>query len=157
MDELRLRRASIDGELFKSSICIQRQNLTFLNLKNSQYDTWFIVQIWQDWLRQSFCEHEISKQAVGTTYRVIAKGSDAYLGHYIVYSKLLAYEGKSIGSWDLKTVQEDLKIMKDFAQEKVKPLVVNNSMLDVEECGIRHLTCTNIEHHELPWINRTNA
>lgn len=153
VEEFRALQNCINTELSRSSICIDDTLLTFHNLEKSNFDTWFVVQLWQDWFRESMCKHDNPRYVLGTPYRLMAKCGDAYLDAYNVYQSLQAYKGKSFGSWNLKRVQQDLEIMKKFAQQKVKDLVVNRSMIDVDESGIQHLTCTKIENHELPWVN----
>lgn len=157
VNELRVLKASIDGQLFSSSIAIEGQNLTFHSLEKSNFDTWFVVQLWRDWFCHSLSKHAKADSGAGATYRLMRKGGNAYLDHLAVYSSLVEYRGKSFGSWNLKTVETDLKIMKDYAKERVKDLVVNHSMLDVEEAGIQYLTCTKVENDELPWIKKFDA
>ena len=154
---LRILKASIDGELFKSLIAIDGKDLIFSTLEESHFDTWFIVQLWRDWFCHSLSTHADSKHESGSTYRLMARGSNAYLDNMEVYSSLADYKGKSFGSWDLRQVDEDLKIMKVFAQKTVKDLVVNHSMLDIEEAGIQHLTCIKVENDELPWIKKESG
>jgi hypothetical protein len=158
VDKLRTLKASIDEELFASSIAIKGKSLTFTeNFGKPGFRTWFVVQIWQDWLRQSMWKHTAAKNGVGSTYRLLARGGNAYLDHRDVYDKLIADKCNGDSSWDKEDVEVDLNIMKDFAQKKVKNLVINNSMLDVEESGIQHLTCTYIRNDELPWVNNNGA
>ena len=152
VDQLRILRATIDEELFASSISFQGKSLTFIeNFEKPGFGTWFVVQIWQDWLRQSTWGHTAANYGVGTTYRLLAKGGSAYLDHREVYDRLIADKCNDDNCWDIEDVENDLNIMKDFAQKTVKDLVVNNSMFDVEEAGIQHLTCTYIRNDELPW------
>ena len=42
-------------------------------------------------------------------------------------------------------IAEDLNIMKEYAMKQVNPLVVNYSMLDLDEMGIKYLTNTKVE------------
>jgi hypothetical protein len=153
-DELKILKASINEELFNSSICIDGRRLSSLDLRNADFDTWFIVQLWQDWFRESLSNQSASEHGVGTTYRLMAQGGNAYLDACTVYSKLRAYKNKSLGTWNLRKVGEDLKIMTEFAQKAVKSLVINNSFLAVEEFNIQHLTCTKIENEDLPWFKK---
>lgn len=81
----------------------------------------------------------------------MARGGDAYLAPTRVYEKLLKFKGDDFALLNLKQLEEDLDIMKGFAKIKAKDLAANYSMLDVEEAGIEHLTCTKIENDELPW------
>lgn len=156
VDNLNVLKASVDTDLFTSSIAINNQNLTFATLANSDFENWFIAQLWRDWFCDSLLK-DATKHEVASTYRLIAKGGNAYLDRLTVYDCLIRYKGKVLGSWDLNIVNEDLKIMKDYAQKIVKDLVVNNSMLNVEEAGINHLTCTKVENDELPWIEKDGA
>lgn len=154
VDGLRILKASIDGELFKSLITIDGKDLIFSTLEEAHFDTWFIVQLWRDWFCHSLSKHTDCKHEGGSIYRLMARGNNAYLDHMEVYSSLVEYKGRSFGGWDLRQVDEDLKIMKVFAQKTVKDLVVNHSMLDIEEAGIQHLTCIKVENDELPWIRK---
>lgn len=151
VDELRALKASIDRDLFTSSICISGESLTFPTLPKANFDTWFIVQLWQDWFRHSITKHFNAKHTIGALYRLMARGGDGYLDYKSVLESLASYKGKSFGSWNLELVEADLRIMKDFAQKRVKELVVNNSMLDVEEEVILHLTCIMVQLKEMPW------
>jgi hypothetical protein len=72
-----------------------------------------------------------------------------------VYKKLREFKmlnSKDVAEWNFKDVDEDLAIMKAFAKMTVSDLIFNNSMLDIEEAEIEHLTCTKVENDDLPWV-----
>ena len=152
--ELKNLRTSIDAELFLSSIKINEQSLTFSGtFEKSGFRAWLVVQVWHDWFRNRIAV----EQDLGTTYRLLAQGDHAYLNSRSVCNILNQDKGQGASDWDLEDLEdlaEDLHIMKEFARQKVQALVVNNSILDVEESGIQHLTCTKIEHTDLPWLRK---
>jgi hypothetical protein len=88
-------------------------------------------------------------------YRLMAKGGDAYLSLETVCNHIKAFrELNRMITADRQEIEEDLKLMKEFAQNEVRLLCINNSVLAVEEVGIEHLTCTRVENNEIPWLKR---
>jgi hypothetical protein len=82
--------------------------------------------------------------------------SEAYLPSAKVYQNLMTYKGvDTFAVRDLRELEDDMGLMKGFAKTMVKQLVVNNSMLDIEQAGIEHLTCTKIDDADLPWIKKS--
>jgi hypothetical protein len=55
---------------------------------------------------------------------------------------------------DKQEVEEDLKLMKDFAKHQVHLLCVSRSMLSVDEADMGYFTCTKVENDELPWAKK---
>jgi hypothetical protein len=58
---------------------------------------------------------------------------------------------------DKAVIEEDLKMIKTFAQTHVQELCVNNSMLSVEEAGIEHLTCAKVDDIDISWIKQGDS
>lgn len=159
VEELRALKTSVDHKLlFNNSITIDDKALSIAELEKSNFDTWFIVQLWRDWYCTSVGKNDpLTLDGAGVTYRLIAKGGGAYLDTLTVYLKMIEFKSKDFGSWNPRGVEEDMTIMKGYAQETVKALVVNQSTLDIEESGIKYLTCIKVENDELPWIKKDGA
>lgn len=153
--ELSSLKVRINQKLFESNINIDGHGLTLFNLDNSSYGSWLIVQIWRDWFCHALTSISKKKQKVGKVYQLMGKANDVYLPPTKVFEALLDLKGKDFAVSNLKDLVEDMGMMKDYAKAKVKPLIANYSMLDVEEAGIEHLTCTKIENDELPWVKPT--
>ncbi|CZR66143.1 uncharacterized protein PAC_16044 [Phialocephala subalpina] len=148
----------IDRRLFLSSIRVNGKE-AFLDKNNqSTLSTWFVVQVWRDWHMRSISEaiHRggNEKNGIATIYRAMARAGDAYLPLSYVVGLWEAFFHKEGSSYQATTkeIAEDLKLMKDFAQQAVQPLCVNVSMLNVEEANTGYFTCSKVENHELPWL-----
>ena len=160
LENLQTLKTKIDKTLFMSSIRVGGQELRLSEHDLSTFDTWFMVQLWRDWFCHSLARAKASRDrdngrcTDGTMYRAMFKGGDVYLPIGSVFTILSAFRGRDFAKWNLQEVEEDLRLMKEFAQREVKPLCVNNSMLAVEEEGIEYFTCTKVENDELPWLKQ---
>jgi hypothetical protein len=155
LDDIRTLKGGIDKSLFMSSIRVEGQAVTLNIDDKSTFDTWFVVQLWRDWFTHQNA-HVISgeKYSGARMYRAMLKGGDEYLPLPSVIEKLKAFRQKDLEKLNKQEVEEDLKLMKDFARNQVKDLCMNNSMLSVDEAGIRYFTCTKVENDELPWAKK---
>ncbi|KAE8451176.1 hypothetical protein EG329_004340 [Mollisiaceae sp. DMI_Dod_QoI] len=158
IDELRTLKHSIDRTLFLSSIVVDGKEVYLDRDNESTRNTWFVVQVWRDWYTRSISEAIHGKDpkdcALAKMHRTIARGGDAYLPFTFVLEVLEAFRclKQSTGEVDVQEIEDDLKTLKEFAQQTVKPLCVNNSMLDVDAAGIDYFTCTQVENHEMPQL-----
>lgn len=119
----------------------QIQTSQFVNISNFDSD-WFSHHI----------RATPEKHKIGTMYRLMAKGRDAYLPSTKVFEQSVKFGGIGSALRDPKEVEDDMGIMKGFAKTMVKQLLINHSMLDVEQEGIEYLTCSKVERAELPWV-----
>jgi hypothetical protein len=144
------QRMDANERLFASSIVIDTNTVTFSSFDTAIFSTWLVVQIWRDWFCHQMARVHLNPQQTGTLYRTLAKSGDAYLSTVAVNAVIekIRHPVKV----ELDEIREDLGLLKKFAQEVVKELCENNSMLDVQEAGINYLTCTRIMDEELPWF-----
>jgi hypothetical protein len=163
LDNLQTLKTNIDRTLFTSSIRICGQEIRLSENDMATFDTWFMVQLWRDWFCRSLVEAKAARDrgngrcADGNMYRAMWKGGDAYLPIATVQTTLSAFRGDGFAIWNQRDVEEDLRIMKEFARKQVEPLCANNSMLVVEEEGIEYFTCTKVETDELPWLKQDDS
>jgi hypothetical protein len=114
---------------------------------HSQFDTWFVVQLFRDTLARRFHALEMSKERTllrGNVYRQIAKGGDAYM-------PLGATRGlvARVMPSALQGLEEDLGLLKGCAKGIVADVVRNETGVDGEEMG--WLTCVKIDGGDVPW------
>lgn len=156
LDYLESLQRDVDRKLTMSSIKINGEEAQLDPENKRTYNTWLVLQLWKNWFTRSISKDESSNPSVcgsGTVYRLISKGGDAYLPSETIVAQIKALRDLNrMVKGDKQEIEEDLKLMKDFAQKEVRLLCVNNSMLSVEEADIEHLTCTKVENDELPWV-----
>jgi hypothetical protein len=138
----------------------------------SNFDSWFVVQLWRDWIRTklSWCENlnlsgPSRPEKYGILYKTLYHGGDGYLPFNEVQSRLYEFTicGKypevpgsktkvqlSYLQWD--NLGRDLQTLKGFARKTVEPICRNSSLLDPSDAGIDHLTCAVVDVEELPWV-----
>ncbi|KAG4434128.1 hypothetical protein IFR05_010379 [Cadophora sp. M221] len=127
-------------------------------INKDSFDTWFVEQYWRDWFAKSMAKANKSsddgkKCARGKVYREIYKSGETYLPTILVLDAVEACRSKDFSTKSKRQgIEQDLKTLKDFAQNEVQALCANHSMLSVEDVGIDYLTCIKVEHNELPWV-----
>jgi hypothetical protein len=129
---------------------VNSKTVTFSFVDTSIFATWLVVQIWRDWFCREMAGVHLNPIKTGALYRTLARSGDAYLAPATV--KAVIEKIRDPIKVDIEDLMEDLTLLKKFAQEAVKESCVNNSMVDVQEAGIEHLTCTRILDEELPWF-----
>jgi hypothetical protein len=155
LDDIRTLKGGIDKSLFMSSIRVEGQAVTLNVDDKSTFDTWFVVQLWRDWFtHQNTQVINGEKYSGARMYRAMLKGGDEYLPLPSVVEKLKAFRRKDLDKLDKQEVEEDLKLMKDFAKHQVHLLCVSRSMLSVDEADMGYFTCTKVENDELPWAKK---
>jgi hypothetical protein len=156
LDYLEGLQRDVDRKLTMSSIKINGEEAQLDHENKRTYNTWLVLQLWKSWFTRSISKGGSPNSSVcssGTVYRLISKGGDVYLPSETIVTQIKALRDLNrVVKGDKQEIEEDLKLMKDFAQKEVRLLCVNNSMLSVEEAGIEHLTCTMVENDELPWV-----
>jgi len=157
--ELQFMRWKINDSLFMSTLLVDGKEVRLNKNNKSVLNTWVTVQLWRDWFCRSLNRPKASqhfKNIDARMYRTMAKGGDAYLSLKEVQTWLEEYKVGTLdyAQWDSLELEEDLRIMKTYAQKEVQALIVNQSMLGVEEEGIEYLTCTKVENDELPWVKK---
>lgn len=144
-------RRGVDQELLTNSLSTEGGEPVSLS---ASPESWMVAQVFRDWLATKMHDARGTDMAHhGTVYRLMMKGGDVYLPLEVVSQALNGIRGKGWGSW--VKVAEDLKALKDFATEAVKPLVRNCLMLDVEAAGIQYLTCVDVGVEDFPWLRGT--
>lgn len=149
LDQLRM---DVNERLFSSSIVVDSKTVTFSFVDTTISSTWLVVQIWRDWFCRQMASVHFSPDKAGQLYRILAKAGDAYLTAAEVRAIIEKIREPVKTNFD--ELREDLDLLKKFAQEAVKVLCENNSMVDVQEAGIGYLTCTRILDEELPWFGK---
>jgi hypothetical protein len=156
-DDLKRLIADVERTLFMISIDVEGEEALLAPTDKKRIITWHVVQLWKQWFTCSVSQDEAPKptgRADGTKYRTIAKGGDAYLPLETVMSHIKAFrEPTHLTEVDKQDIEEDLMLLKSFAQKQVQVLCVNNSMLSVENTGIEHLTCASIDDVDISWVN----
>jgi hypothetical protein len=159
--ELKTLQDGVDRIFLTSAIKIGGEEIPLDPTDKKTINTWLVIQLWRDWFTRSITKTGLptpTKCMDGTIYRLIAKGGDAYLPLETVFNTIKALrEPNRMLKVDKQEIEEDLKLMKDFAQKEVRLLYVNNSMLAVDEAGIEHLTCTRVENDEIPWLQKDST
>jgi hypothetical protein len=144
------QRMDVNERLFASSIVVNSKTVTFSYVDTAISSTWLVVQIWRDWFCQQMAEVHLQPHKTGQLYRTLVKSGDAYLPTAAVKAAVEKIREPIKAEPD--ELSEDLELLKKFAQEAVKELCENNSMVDLQEAGIGYLTCTRIMDEELPWF-----
>lgn len=143
-------RMDVNERLFSSSIVIDSKTVTFSFVDMTTFSTWLVVQILRDWFCRQMAVAHLNPHKTGQLYRTLAKSGDAYLSTATV--KAVIEKIRDPVKVEPDELKEDLELLKKFAQEAVKELCENNSMVDIQEAGIDYLTCTRIMDEELPWF-----
>jgi hypothetical protein len=159
VDELQSLRAKVNESLFMSTLKVEGKEVALGRANKEVLDTWCTVQLWRDWFCRALNRTKASRPTKiidAAMYRTIAKGGDVYLPLAGVKDWREEYDVMRLdcAKWKSEDLEEDLAIMKRYAQEQVKPLLENRSMLSVEEEGIEYFTCTKVDNDELPWVKK---
>jgi hypothetical protein len=156
VDELKLLMADTERTLFMTSINLKGEEGLLAPTDKRTINTWYVVQLWKHWSSQALTKDKVpkrTKRSDSTKYRLIAKGGDAYLPLELVINQIKAFrEPIRLTEADEQGIEEDLKMIKAFAQKQVGKLCANKSMLSAEEAGIEHLTCLGIGNDDIPWL-----
>jgi hypothetical protein len=158
VDKLKGLMADVERTFFMSSINIEGEGGSLAPTGRGSINTWYVAQLWKEWFSRSVAKDEVSKRtrrSDGMKYRWIAKGGDAYLPLETVINHIKAFrEPTRLTKADKQGIEEDLKMIKTYAQKYVGLLCFNKSMLSVEEAGIEHLTCVSVDNDEIPWTTK---
>jgi hypothetical protein len=143
---------NVNSTLLRSTIVIAPEDTPVSLEHKNTFETWIVVQIWRDWLssRLRTINGNPSAEEVGRLYLLLNCPSDTYLTVEYVRALLEYVKGDGFGAFD--NLAEDLEILKSFARNIVRDICINNSDLNVEEEGIKYLTCTNVSNDEIPWL-----
>ena len=167
VDELQSVRAKVNEALFMSTLSVAGKEVALGVDNKDVLDTWCTVQLWRDWFCRALNQAKASHPTTTTTffdfdaamYRTMAKGGDAYLPLANVkhWREEYGVTRLDCAKWTAEDLEEDLAIMKRYAQGVVQPLLENRSMLSVEEDGIGYFTCTKVGNDELPWAKKASS
>ncbi|KAM3077330.1 hypothetical protein ACMFMG_006679 [Clarireedia jacksonii] len=163
--EFKSAKDNVKTDLFTSCLAKGNSRITISTIDPGNLDTWIVVQMWHDWFCGALRECNTARQKQGKViegnmYRLIARGGDSYLKIEDVLRVLCRYKAQpgssEWGNWERKEVEEDLKMMKEYAAKAVKDLVANRAMIHVMggegEGLVEHLTCVTVGEDELPWV-----
>lgn len=169
--ELKALKAAAAESLLKSQLKVGDVDLTIHTVTKATLGPWFVEQQWRHWFTGALAE--ANRTAPGTNaefednrrcehagvYRLLRKGGDTYLSLAEVLDRLEALkgDGEEFSTAQRHEVERVLKALKEYAQEQVGALCVNNSMLKVEELGINYFTCIDVKDDEMPWIKPDGA
>lgn len=158
VDNLKRLIGDVERTLFMISINVEGEEALLAPTNKKTINTWCVEQLWKQWFTRSVSQDEAPKstgRADGAKYRAIAKGDDVYLPLETVMNHIKAFrEPTRLTEVDKKGIEEDLKMIKAFAQKQVQLLCVNKSMLSIEETGIKHLTCASVDDFDISWVNQ---
>ena len=129
---------------------------------SSEFDTWFVIQIFRDTLSSILRSNDASKALTlkrGGFFRKISRGGSAYMAFEDVRQVLLRVMPSAV-----ETLREDLNDLKDAAKKEVEELARNESSLDWDEVArtevvtrevkrvkAEWLTCAKVEEKDVPW------
>ncbi|KAF1915529.1 hypothetical protein BDU57DRAFT_451230 [Ampelomyces quisqualis] len=116
---------------------------------HSEFDTWFVVQIFRDTLARSFNALDDNRRPSlrrGSLFRKIGRGGSAWL-RIEEASKLM----RKIMPSALGSLEEDLEALKDYASGVVEKVARNRSLVDVEKEEVGWLTCVEIGKGDVLW------
>ncbi|KAF7948429.1 uncharacterized protein EAE97_003840 [Botrytis byssoidea] len=161
-DDLQDMRFKINDALFQSCLVKEKVRVSINNFDKSTFDMWIIVQIWHDWFSQQLRQCKMvrryeNRSVEKNMYRLIAQGGEAYLGIDNVMAMIEPFraglETREWGHWKKDQVELQLNMLKKYASDNVKGLLVNQLMGDTggNAGEIEYLTCTNVHEDELPW------
>lgn len=156
INDLYHRKSVIDKELFTNNIFVNEVEKSLFTKEGSTLVNWVAVAAWREWLAEALSAANITRNLGNgidaTMYRLIGKGGDAYLSVSDLQSRFARLTDLKVSQGDgLIQLENALGILKMNAQEIVKQLSGNISMLQPEEEGFCHFTCTNVSNEELPW------
>ncbi|KAJ4379195.1 hypothetical protein N0V86_005239 [Didymella sp. IMI 355093] len=114
----------------------------------SQFDTWFVIQLFRDTIASVLREHDKFKPSLrrGYLFRKIKQEGSAYMVYEDVRRML-----RSVMPSAVEELDENLNILKTHASEIVEDLARNELSLDVEENKVGWLTCVKIGQKDIPW------
>jgi hypothetical protein len=145
-----LEQMCTDAERDLLLLTIQIGNTPVEPSDHSQFDTWFVVQMFRDTLARTFhgldCDSNRSLKR-GTLYRRIRRGGTSYMP----YEEMRRVIGRVMSS-ALECLEEDLDMLKRLASAIVREVARNELVLDVEESNVGYLTCVKIGKGNLPWL-----
>ncbi|KAF9695045.1 hypothetical protein EKO04_007028 [Ascochyta lentis] len=145
--ELDLQVLEAERELLLLTITTMR-GVPYSAESYSQFDTWFVVQLFRDTLTNAFRQHDASSPSLkrGSLFRKIRVGGSTYMAYEDVRRMVQAVMPSAV-----ETLGEDLRILKEFASGIVEHLARNQLSLDVEEHKVGWLTCVKVEKEDVPW------
>jgi hypothetical protein len=145
--ELDKEVAEVERELLLLTILTTR-GVPFSSEISSQFDTWFVIQLFRDTIASVLREHDKSKPSLrrGSLFRKIKQGGSAYMAYEDVRRML-----RSVMPSAVEELDENLNILKTHASEIVEDLARNELSLDVEENKVGWLTCVKIGQGDIPW------
>lgn len=114
----------------------------------SQFDTWFVIQLFRNTIASVLREHDKSRPSLkrGSLFRKIRAGGSKYM----VYEKVRKMVGRVMPN-AVEELDENLGILKKKAGEIVEELARNEACLDVEKSRVGWLTCVKIGREDIPW------
>lgn len=145
--ELDTKVLEVERELLLLTITTNR-GTPYSAEKYREFDTWFVVQLFRDTLTNVFRQHDASRPSLkrGSLFRKIKAGGSTYLAYEDVRRMVVKVMPSAV-----ETLDEDLKILKEYASDIVADLARNESSLDVEEHKVGWLTCVKAEKDDIPW------
>lgn len=141
----------VERELLLLTIVIDARRVPFSPEIASQFDTWFVIQLFRDTLAGVLREHDKSKPSLkrSSLFRKIRAGGSRYM----VYEEVRRMVQRVMPS-AVEELDENLSILKAKASQIVEDLARNEASLDVEENKVGWLTCVKIGKEDIPWRTR---
>ncbi|KAH6622197.1 hypothetical protein C7974DRAFT_377795 [Boeremia exigua] len=138
----------VERQLLLLTITRTERKVPFRCDVNSEFDTWFVVQLFRDTLTNALRQHDALEPSIkrGEFFRKIRAGGSRYM----VYEEVRRMMQRVMPS-AVDTLDEDLGLLKEFASRFVENLARNELSLDVEENKVGWLTCVKIEREDIPW------
>lgn len=162
IDDLKRGIADVERSLFMTSINVEGEEELLAPIKRPTINTWHVACLWKEWFTKSVARDEqVSKcmrRSDGVKYRMIAKGGEAYLTLETAMNHMKAFrEPSRLTKADKQGIEEDLNMIKTFAQKQVQLLCANKSILSVEDESIEHLTCASVDDEDISWLKQDTS
>lgn len=160
INDFRKKKANIDGDLFKTNhIEADKEKLYFEDIDEHTYNTWLVNKCWNDWFEYSIAKANTARisHEDATMYRRMLQGGNAYLDINTVCDIIETLRGRALSEEEFLEIENDLTRLKQYAQEKVQSLCVNESMVLVGDEDIKHFLCVEVSDHERPWLKSPSS
>lgn len=150
----------IERELLLLTIVHGPKDKPFNYYVSSEFDTWFVVQIFREQITTALREFDKTTPSLkrGNFFRKIRAGGSQYMAYEEVRDMLVRVMPSA-----LDLLREDLADLKASASQIVEELARNELSLDVEDLAkseitragkkipVGWLTCAKVEKADIPW------
>jgi hypothetical protein len=161
-EKLDMQVLKVERALLLLTIVHGTRNQSYRYDVSSEFDTWFVIQLFRDTLTtvlRSNDESKVEPLKRGGFFRKISRGGSAYMAFEDVRRVLLRVMPSAVD-----TLREDLNDLKASASEVVEEVAKNELSMDGDEVArsevvtkdgkrikAEWLTCAKVEEKDIPW------